>query len=203
MKYIAYFTVIIFTFGCCFLVDNLLKRHSAKKGRLCRVRPAKRSVLFGIIISFLALVFGLYFGDKHWLVLVGAVICLLFGIGMIAVYCFTGITYDEQGFTYRALGRKTKHFRYADITGERALLTRSGVNAVLLLGDDEVYLYESMEGVHAFLKAAYEGWLSARNLDGEAFPPPNPTYLVWFPEDLADGSASSETNAASTPDTES
>lgn len=182
MEYIAYFTVIFVTLGCCFLVDHLLKRHKEKQGEQRRVRPAKRSVLFGIIVCFLGLVFALNFGAKSWLIFAGAIICLLMGVTLIVVYFCTGITYDEQGFTYRAPGRRAAQYRYADITGERALMTRGGVNAALMVGENEIYLYESMDGVGIFLKTAYEGWLKAKGLDSESCPPPNPACLVWFPE---------------------
>lgn len=181
MEYIAYFTVIIVTLAICFLVDTLFKRRRNRRGVPNRVKPQKRTATFGIILSFLGMAFAFRVADG-WLLLAGAIVVLAMGIFLIGVYFLTGIVYDQDGFTYKALFRKAKTYRYADITGETALLTRSGVNAMLLVGEDEVHIYQSMDGLNNFLKTAYQGWLKARGMREEDCPPPNPTYFVWFPE---------------------
>lgn len=181
MEYIAYFTVIIVTLALCFLVDTLFKRHRKKKGNPNQVKPNKRSAAFGIILCFLALAIGFNFLDT-WYMVLGAIVVLAMGAFLLVVYGCTAIVYDEDGFTYKTPLHKAKTYCYADITGQNALLTRSGVNSMLLVGDSEIHIYESMEGVNDFLKTAYHGWLQAKGMTEAECPPPNPTYLVWFPE---------------------
>jgi hypothetical protein len=180
-KYLPYLLVAAFTFLICFLVD-LIARRGRRETSDRRVRPQRRTLIFGVVISFLALVLGLQFLELSWLAPVAGGVCLLLGIGLILVYFGSVIVYDDRGFTCRSLWKHPKHYCYADITGERALLARSGVNAVLFLGQEQVYLYQSMQGVNEFLRTAYEGYLAAKGLSDADFPAPNPGNMIWFPE---------------------
>lgn len=181
MEYVAYFTIIAVTLLLCWLVDTLCKRLRARKDVRNRVKPQTRSAAFGVILCFLSIVFALNF-LKVWYAVLAAVFLLAMGILLIVVYCRTTISYDAEEFTYQTPFHRAKTYRYADITGQMAVLARSGVNTMLMVGDAEIHLYESMTNVNDFLKTAYRGWLAATGKTEEECPPVNPSYLVWFPE---------------------
>lgn len=181
-QYLPYLIVAILTFSLCFLVDSLSKRRRRGRPAVRRVKPRKLAISFGLALTFFGLGAGLRFLGEDVLLTVCCAGVLLMGIALIAIYLSTSIVYDDEGFTDKAPFRKAKRHRYGEIRGQTSLLTRSGVNAMLLAGDDEVHIYESMDGVQEFLQAAYHGWLAQTGRTEADCPPPNPTYLVWFPE---------------------
>lgn len=181
MEYVAYFTIIAVTLLLCWLVDTLCKRLRTRKDVRNRVKPQTRSAAFGVMIGFFGVVCLLNFA-KVWYVILGALLLLAMGILLIVVYARTTIFYDAEEFTYQTPFHRAKTYRYADITGQTAVLTRSGVNTMLMVGGAEIHLYESMTAVNDFLKTAYHGWLNAHGKTEEECPPVNPSYLVWFPE---------------------
>lgn len=182
-QYIPYIVTAVLTFGVCILVDFLSRRRAKKKAAYRKVKPAKRTTFFGTILTFLGIVVLLFYTSKFgiWAIIGGSLILLL-GLFMLLIYLCTGITYDESSCTCRTLGHRAKTLRYADITGQTALYTRSGVSTMLHFGKETVDVYESMAGVSDFLSTAYEGYLKAKGLTREEYPAPNPGSLLWFKE---------------------
>lgn len=181
-QYIPVIVVAVVTFGICFLVDWLLKRRKKNQVPQNKVRPQRRTLVFGLVLSFLALSIGLGYMEQGALIVVGCCVIFLMGVLLLYIYGATSIVYDDEGFTDKAPFRKARRFSYGDITGEMAVMARSGVNAMLYVGKNEVHLYQSMAGVQDFLKTAYHGWLAQTGRTEDECPPPNPMYLVWFPE---------------------
>lgn len=181
-KYIPVLVVMVLTFALCFGVDLLCKRLRRNRPPRNQVKPQRKTMAFGIGLSFLGLAIGLNFWSQSTLIAACCVVIFLMGIGLMFIYLTTSIVYDEEGFESKAPFRKTRRFRYGEIRGELALLARSGANAMLYVGEEEVQLYQSMVGVNDFLQTAYHGWLKQTGRTEEEFPPPNPMYLVWFPE---------------------
>lgn len=181
-QYLPYIIVAALTFAICFAVDSLSKRRRRGQPARRQVKPRRTTVVFGLVLSFFGLGVGLRFLGQDTLITVCSAGVLLMGVGLLYVYGATAIVYDDEGFTDKAPFRRPKRHDYGDIRGERALMTRSGVNAMLYAGQDEVHIYQSMEGVQEFLKTAYHGWLAQTGRTQDDCPPPNATYLVWFPE---------------------
>lgn len=181
MQYVAYISVMIITFSACFGVDTLLKHFQNRKPTFGKVKPQKRTAVFGIVLAFLGLAVALNFTSVSYGLFCGVIVGAM-GVFLLVVYCGTTIAYDEHGFSYHTPLHRAKSYRYGDIVGQTALMTRSGVNTMLYVGNDEIHLYQSMEGLQDFLQTAYRGWLAEKNLTEEECPPPNPTYYQWFAE---------------------
>lgn len=173
-------------FGLCFLVDKLVQKitHAPKKAPAGSVvRPARANIIWGVLLFVAGMAAALFLqAEWGWIAVAAGVLLVLMGGYLIIVYCGTSIYYDDEAFLYRQPGKRPVQYHFSQIRGERALLTRSGVNATLYLDGGEVNLYSSMQGTRPFLYAAYQGWCRSRNLDPDLNPPPNPDAMVWFPE---------------------
>ena len=171
-------------FGICFLVDMLIKalRRKNHAPQAC-VRPPRKSAVFGILLIFFPLMVLLWWmppeGDT--LLLVGSIIVLVMGIVLLVSHFSVGICYDDDSFTYRSLGKKPMRYTYDQIRGQRSLLTKSGVNTTLFVGNDTIVLYEAMQGASTFLSKAFFRWCQAKGIDPDAVEN-NPRMLTWFPD---------------------
>ena len=183
--FIGLFMVLIF--GLCFLVDKLIQRARKRRGMrtdgLSHVRLARRNIILGLLLSLGGLMVLLFLAPSmswvYWPM--GGIICAM-GLFLLGNYIMTGIDYDDEGFSYRKPFHRPQRFTYDQIRGEVAFATRGGINATLYVGEEEVNVYSSMDGTTEFLQTAYSAWCAARNLDPEQNPPPNPSYLLWFPD---------------------
>ena len=185
MIYVFIGIFMLLVFGLCFLVDKLYYRLTQRRlaSLAGMVRLPRRSVVFGIVIDAVAIAALLFLAPKQgwiWRALGGAL--LVIGTYMIFNYCTTRIDYDDEGFTYRQGFRKKQRLLFRDIRGETAFAARSGINATLFVGEEEVNVYSSMEGVQEFLRVAFQSWCRSRGIDPDTANPPNPGNLIWFNE---------------------
>ncbi len=171
--------------GLCWCVDQLFKKLFPKDARQLAgkvVRLPRRTAVFGVLLTFFAVVMELnWFSRLAWYMHLAAALVLLLGVWLLVQFLSFSIYYDDEGFTYRNLGRKAENFRYGDILGQRSLLTRSGVNSTLYLSGGEIPVYSAMQGAGDFLQKAFYRWCEATGTDPETVEN-NPQYLTWFPE---------------------
>lgn len=186
MKYLLVLIICAVVFLVCFLIDLLLKA-IFPKSRLEKskqvVRPPRRSVVFGIILTFLGaavLIRKLPEADDV-LLLIGAGVAMIFGVILLCTYFSFSIFYDEEGFLYRAWGKGKKEFRYSQIRGQRSLMTRGGINTILFVGDEEINLYSAMQNLNAFLNKAFFKWCAAKGIDPDSIEN-NPRMVTYFPD---------------------
>ena len=181
MQYVILFLIMAAVFGICFLVDRLCRKIFPGDGRKA-VRLPRRSVIFGILLTFFAFAVMLSFWQElSGYLRAGCFIVLAMGLFLLAQYFAFSIRYDAEGFTFRALGKKPYTAKYADILGQKALITRSGVNSSLYLKDGEVPIFSAQVGAQEFLKTAFAAWCEAKGIDPDTVEN-NPAYLVYFPE---------------------
>lgn len=168
-------------FGLCFLVDRLWQKWFPKDLRKV-VRLPRKTVIFGIVLTFLGCFFLLNFFDELSAYLrMGCVLVSLMGLLLLGRYATFSIRYDEEGFLYRSFGKKPISCKYGDILGQRSVLTRAGVQTALYVPDGEVPLDSSMVGLHDFLKTAFSVWCRETGTDPDAVEN-NPSYFTYFPE---------------------
>ena len=74
-----------------------------------------------------------------------------------------------------------KEYRYADIRGQRSLMTRGGINTILFVGEDELNLYSAMQNLNPFLKTAFFRWCEEKRIDPDSVEN-NPRMFTWFPD---------------------
>lgn len=186
MKYVFLLLFMAAVFGVCRLADLLLGRIVPKipqreSGRA--VRLPHRSIVFGILLTFfgIASLIG-FFSQMKALYRVACIAVTAMGVFLLVQYGSFGVFYDGESFVYRTLKSRKQVFRYGEIVGQRSLLTRSGVNTVLLLrGGEQIVLSESMDGVREFLQFAFRRWCEANGTDPDTVKN-NPEMLTYFPE---------------------
>ena len=183
MQYVLYLLLIAVIFGLIALGDFILKK--LFKNRVSTenaVRLPRYSFILGILISLLGLIAILYVPRQTeqflWL---GSWLVLVIGLYLLVNFFWTGIFYDDEGFTYRSFPRKARTYRYEDITGQRTFAAKSGWNSNLYAAGDEVQLYAAMQGLSDFLHKAFYAWCRAKNLDPNTVEN-DPHNLIFFPE---------------------
>lgn len=185
MLYLLLALFMALVLGLCWCVDRLLKKLFPKDARQLSgkaVRLPRRTSIFGVVLTFFAVVLEVNTAFRlEWYLHLAAVAVLILGVWLLVQFFSFSIYYDQEGFTYRNLGRKPMDFRYGDILGQRSLLTRSGVNSTLYLSGDEIPIYSAMQGAGDFLQCAFYRWCEATGTDPETVEN-NPQYLTWFPE---------------------
>lgn len=184
MKYILYVLLIAVIFGLVALVDFLLgklfpKSKTQKQGKA--VRMPRYSFILGILVTLLCIIGLLFYTEADLFLRLGMAAALLIGVYIVVNYVRFGIFYDEEGFEFRTLTKKAKYYRYADITGQRSFLARSGLNVALLAAGDEIPLNGSMKGLSDFMNHAFFAWCreTGRDPDGQDY---DPATLRYFPE---------------------
>lgn len=190
MLYVFIGLFMALVFGLCFLVDKLWQRHkrvAVSDIEPNRVRLPRSNNIFGALLAvggFALLLFIAPIEGGIWWFLSIAV--LLIGLFLLVNFLATGIDYDEAGFTYRRLGRRSQTFTYDQIRGQRSFANRAGVNVLLYAGDEDIYLYSAMKGTRGFMQTAFNGWCIANGIDPEEVSPPNPENMIWFNEPVED-----------------
>ena len=184
MQYVLYLLLIAVMFGLVALCDFLLKKLVFRNRQQYdnAVRMPRYSFILGILLTVFALVGVLYIPMQEELFLwLGCWLVLVIGAYLLVNFFWTGIFYDDTGFTYRVFPRKGKTYRYGDITGQRTFVAKSGWNSNLYVDGDEVQLYAAMQGLSNFLNKAFYAWCREKDID------PNdvendPHNLIFFPE---------------------
>ena len=191
MKYLflAVFCGIVFLL--CFLVDKLIQKlfpkHALEKSKNV-VRPARKSAVFGILLLVFPLMALLFWmpeeGDT--LLTICCVGAMIMGAFLLFTYFSVAIYYGDDSFLYKTLRGGKKEYRYAQIRGQRSLMTRGGINTILFVGEDEINLYSSMQNLNPILKHAFFRWCAAKGIDSDSVEN-NPRMFTWFPD--PDGAA--------------
>lgn len=183
MQYVLYLLLIAVGFGLVALCDFLLKKlvfRSTFRGQV--VRMPRYSLILGVLLSVFALVAVLYIPRQTerflWF---GCWIVLVMGVYLLVSFFWTGIFYDDQGFTYRVFPRKGKTYRYGEITGQRTFIAKNGWNALLYVRGEEVQLYSAMQGLSDFLHKAFYTWCREQGIDPNAVEN-DPHNLIFFPD---------------------
>lgn len=191
MKYVVLVGFMALAFGLCFLGDKAISAIVARARNRSRVMPPLR---YPIMAAVLALVGGAVAWYGHSigkpLYLVVAAVFLAVAVWSAVYYCTTGITYDDETFTFRR-GKVRQTFRFDQIRGQRSDVTMKIKCLVLCVEDKDVVLYSNMQGYTPFLTQAYERWCRAKGLDPEQQDWHDPADTRWFPdeepEDREDG----------------
>ena len=181
MQYVIIALFMALIFGLCFGIDRLCRKLFPKDSRKA-VRLPRRSVIFGILLTFVAFAFLLMAWSQMAVYLrIGSFIVLIMGIFLLVQYFSFSIHYDGEGFTCRTLGKKPLHSTYADILGQKSIIARSGVNSTLYTKNGEVPIFSAQIGVQDFLKTAFAAWCEAGGIDPDTVEN-NPAYFTYFPE---------------------
>lgn len=186
MKYVflALFCGVVFLI--CFLIDKLLQKlfpkHDLEKSKSV-VRPPRKSAVFGVLLLVFPLMALLFWmpeeGDT--LLSICCVGAMLMGAFLLFTFFSVAIYYGEDGFLYKTLRGGKKEYRYADIRGQRSLMTRGGINTILFVGDDAINLYSAMQNLNSFLNKAFFRWCEAKGIEPSAVEN-NPRMFTWFPD---------------------
>lgn len=186
MKYVflALFCGVVFLI--CFLIDKLLQKlfpkHELENSKNV-VRPPRKSAVFGVLLLVFPLMALLFWmpeeGDP--LLTICCIGAMLMGAFLLFTFFSVAIYYGEDGFLYKTLRGGKKEYRYADIRGQRSLMTRGGVNTILFVGEDELNLYSAMQNLNPFLKHAFFRWCQAKGIDPDGIEN-NPRLFTWFPD---------------------
>lgn len=185
MPFLGIAIVCALVFLICFGIDKLVQRLFPKteleKGKNV-VRPARRSAVFGVILTFAAVAVTVFRISKEpdVLLLLGCAVAFILGVILLVSYFSFAIYYDNESFLYRSYGRK-REFHYGQIRGQRTLMTRGGYNAVLFVDDTEIDLYSSMQNVNVFLGKAFYRWCEQKGIDPNSVEN-NPRMMSWFPD---------------------
>ena len=188
--YIIIGLIMLLTFGVCFLVDKLIQRRKQYKPADTdpnRVRLPRINNILGLLLAVGGFALTMFIapieGGIWWVLSIGA---MLIGLFLLVNYIGTGIDYDEAGFTYKRLFRSSLTFTYDQIKGQRTFANRAGINVLLYVDDEEVYLYSILRGTRGFMETAFNGWCRARGIDPDAISPLNPDAMIWFNEPVED-----------------
>ena len=183
MKYILLLLLMAAVFGLCYLVDRLCRAIAARHPKPENVvRQPRRQLIFGILLCFFAVAAGVgCFDLLSWGLRVGLVVVLLMGGFLLVHYFAFGIWYDDEGFLYRDLTHRAKHYTYGQITGQSSFRTRAGITSTLFVGEDDISLSQSMVGLPAFLEKAFFRWCAEKDIGPETVEH-NPAELTYFPQ---------------------
>lgn len=186
MEYIAVLLVAAAVFGICFLVDKgftKLFRSQAQHMSGLAVRLNKRYGAFGLVIAALgiaAAVSGIT--QSNWLLLVVGILLFLMGVALVVYYMSFGVFYDDDGFILTTFGKKSKTYRYADISGQQLYATYGTVVIELYLTDGRTFQMQStMTGVYDFMDKAFSRWLVQTGRKQEECDFYAPDKSCWFP----------------------
>ena len=182
MKYLFLLVFAGAIFALCCGVDRLCRAIAArhpKPGK--RVTLPRREAVFGVLLT--AFSGGVLVGFFEALSLplkLGCIFVLAMGAFLLVHYLSFGIWYNDTEFWVRDWRHRARRHTYGEITGQRSLLTRSGVTTTLYLQEGEVDLYEAMVGLREFLKVAFSAWCKGKDIDPQTVEN-NPELLTYFP----------------------
>ena len=171
-------------FLICFLIDRLLKKlfpktELEKSDRV--VRMPRKSAVFGLLlILFSVIAVLLWIPPEETALCVGCGVVFLMGIVLLWYYFSFSIHNNDTSFQLRDLAHKKTVFSYGQITAQQSLVTKSGINITLFIGDDTVMLTEAMQGVSEFLSTAFFKWCEQTGTDPDSVKN-NPRMLTFFP----------------------
>ena len=188
MQYVLYILLVAAIFGLVALCDFILKKlFKGARSDAKAVKMPRYSFILGLLMALLGLIAVLYIPRQTerflWL---GSCVVLVMGAYLLVNFFWFGIYYDDEGFTYRALGKKSRTYRYGEITGQRTFVAKSGWNSNLYARGEEVQLYAAMQGMSDFLNKAFFSWCRENNIDPDTVEN-DPHNLIFFPEPESEG----------------
>lgn len=186
MEYLLVILTAAAIFGCCFLLDKLFVktfRNKAQHRSGTAVRANKRYGIFGVILTalgLLALVNGIV---EDVIMLWGGLFVLALGLGLAVYYLGFGVFYDTETFLICCPGKKDRVYRFQDIQSQRLYLLQGGnVMVELYLSDGTTLsVHGNMDGMYAFLDAAFASWCAQKGLDPNDCDFHDPSNSLWFP----------------------
>ena len=184
MNYILYLLLIAVIFGLIALIDFVTKRLFAPLRKTHDgpvVRMPRYSFILGLLLALVGLIAVLYMPTDETFLYLGCWLVLAIGIYLLINFFWTGVFYDNEGFTYRAFPRKGRYYRYEEITSQRSFVAKSGWNTALYANGQEIQLYAAMQGVPEFLLHAFRRWCLQKGLDPDEVEHDAAT-LRFFPE---------------------
>ena len=185
MEWIAVIIIAALVFGLCFLVDRgftRLFRNQAQHHSGLAVRLNKRYGSIGLVLAVLGLG-AIFTGLKQgWVLIAGGAVVMVMGICFVVYYMTFGEFYDEDSFLLTTFGKRSKAYRYGQITGQQ-LYNASGNIVIELYMDDgrTVQLQAGMTGVYPFLDRAFCRWLEQTGRKREDCSFYHPENSCWFP----------------------
>ncbi len=186
MEYIFIALIIAAVFGLCFLADKGFSRIFRGKTQHrsgMAVRLHQRYGSMGVILALLGIAaFASSFPDSTTL-RVGGIILFLLGAGLAVYYLTFGIFYDGDGFILTTFGKKSKLYRYRDISSQQLYKVTGGNITVELHMTDgrSVMLHNYMSKPDDFLNYAFEKWCAEKGVDPAACDFHDPANSRWFP----------------------
>lgn len=182
MPYVFLGFLCVFVFLVCFLIDMLVKKLQKKKDDAGVVRMPKRSAAFGILLICFAICAFLFWvpAEELWLK-IGCFVIAAMGAILLVQYGAFCIRYGEDGFSVREFRKPERKYTYAQIEGQRSLLTRSGVHTTLFVAGEQVTLTSAMDGAQAFLCKAFYKWCDLRGIEPDSVEN-NPRMMTYFPD---------------------
>ena len=183
MEFIPVLLVVAAAFGACYGADKLFTKvfrgtQQHKSGK--SVRLNKHYGGFGLVLAVFG-VAAMLAGD-HWLMLAGGILILLLGIALIVYYMTFGIFYDEEQFLVTTFGKKSKTYRYDQITAQQLYISAGNIIVELYLSDGRsVQLHQRMTDSERFLDDAFAAWCRQKGIDPAACAFHDRDNSCWFP----------------------
>lgn len=169
-------------FGVCYLFDKgfvTMFRNKVQHRSGLAVRPNKRYAAAGLILFVLGLA-GIFNGEL--ILVVSGTIVMLLGAGLITYYMTFGVFYDQDGFVLLQFGKKQKLYAYKDIESQQLLNASGNIIVELYLSDgNAVSLQSQMDGMYAFMDAAFYAWCRQKSIDPDSCEFHDPANSLWFP----------------------
>ncbi|MBQ8768740.1 MAG: hypothetical protein IJZ15_03710 [Oscillospiraceae bacterium] len=185
MEWIAVLIVAALVFGVCFLVDKgfaKLFRSQAQHYSGLSVRLNKKYGAFGLILFVLGL--GAVFAGaaQGMLLTVGGAFIMVIGVCLVVYYMSFGVFYDDDTFLLTTFGKRSKAYRYSEITGQQLYNNYGQTVIELHMADGRtVQLQAAMPGVYPFLDKAFSAWCRQRGIREADCAFHDTDNSCWFP----------------------
>ena len=185
MEWIAILIVAALVFGVCFMIDKgftKLFRSQAQHYSGLSVRLNKKYGAFGLILFVLGLA-AIFTGlNESLLLIIGGAFVAVVGVGLVVYYMTFGVFYDEETFLLTTFGKKSKAYRYSEISGQQLYNSYGQIVIELHMTDGRtVQLQAAMPGVYPFLDKAFSAWCRQRDIREEDCQFHDTDNSCWFP----------------------
>lgn len=184
MEWIALLILMAAAFGVFYLIDkgfSRLFRGKRQHASGLALRLNKRYCSFGLILSVLGVACMFAYDAQGTIMLVAGGVILAVAAGMIIYYMTFGVFYDEEGFVLSTFGRKSRSYRYDQISGQRLYTSAGGLIVELHMTDGHTFhLQQSLQGRDAFLEMAFAGWCKQTGNRKENCEFYDPDNSCWF-----------------------
>ena len=184
MKYLLLLLFMGLCFGLIFVGDKLVTALLRRAKARSQVKPPVRYPALSSLLTLMGIGVAIYgYVAEDWRYYVVAPVFLgIAGYGF-WYYATTGITYENDRFTFR-LGKTCQTFFFRDIRYQRVNVSKKTVCLVLRLRekDPDLVLYSNMQGYEPFLRHAFAVWCRENGLDPAQQNWHDPADSRWFPD---------------------